>query len=1089
MALKIYFAGIEVTQAVNIELDLITEAISVMTFELPPTFKEEWVTYQFHNILGYEGATLKFSGFIEKVTPTPDILYIECSDDVKKLEWNVLSQDKNVGTNFILFEGIAGSTPASTSLQIHNSDGIAPTWVANDYVGKYLIISKKEATTDTQTFENGSSGYVGYASEASVGSSSSGDYTDVTITDGTDSFQADNSDASSFWLKISLATVNYTINKDFPLKRLRIRMSYILELAAKGILELNTRRAVYVKTYVGATDVIASATLLHTAEPARDLLTQRDVTGQYDLWFDISAIQESLFTKGASYWEAGYIWVEVTAVDDWLPLIGTDTLYWYGLEIELEYDETVYLESNDIITANNTSGVVTCNDSEGDPVNFNTRGVTADDSLMITSTLASAFALVGNGVVTTKSTQAKSYPTFTEGYGKRFNGLNSYQFWCELCKHKDLLWFLNYRSSNTLTAKARDALTSESTALTSFKMASVVLENQAYGSIVIFWKDGYVVKETNNGLPLPYVEIRKDYLTEAEANAYAALLATRYATAAYAIELKYNTFIDVQVGYQCDSIAINGTTYTDQLIRRVTYTQDSANGPFETTIYLGRGFTPDDESIGKTIGGIIRKQNMDDAISSSETYTPSSAVKHSDLQQILPTSASQYHLTQTKHTELAGGNIKAVSIEKYSALSDPPKCYDGLDLRNAALTKQKIIYMADGTTTYDAVNFGQLDAVKTTADAALAPDGSNIAEFLEVDSGTDYKNTHADQWGTSGAPSGWTDNDGASCASTIVASYLGHSYPLELDDQNAAAICEVYKTFTAGNIVSFWAAIDIASDYLYIQAYEGATQIGYIYYAIDQIYWFTGSGQLIGTNTDATWHHFYLDFDVAADTVDIYIDGIFNSNKALANAITTNIDKIRIITRSANTGYKGYVDAVYVGSSAAEAWSSWKAGMVVANGVYTPSAIIDALITSGLALNGNVTTNVNKGYDIGTATMAFDDIYADDFQNVASETKSRYIEPTQALEAIRNIKKCLDSDQPDYKTMAFAEEFTKEIRIPNIDKTETVIQEVHHKRSLVKNLDYLNSATQALEQRVQTLEFTLTEIVEKLNQLIEVINK
>jgi hypothetical protein len=50
----------------------------------------------------------------------------------------------------------------------------------------------------------------------------------------------------------------------------------------------------------------------------------------------------------------------------------------------------------------------------------------------------------------------------------------------------------------------------------------------------------------------------------------------------------------------------------------------------------------------------------------------------------------------------------------------------------------------------------------------------------------------------------------------------------------------------------------------------------------------------------------------------------------------------------------------------------------------------------------------------------------------------------------------------------------------------------HHTENepwLLNLIDSNKYKIQALEQRVQTLEFTLTEIVEKLNQLIEVINK
>jgi hypothetical protein len=864
MVLKVYFGGAELTEAVNVELDLIIDTFSLMTFNLPPTLFEEWSQYQFAAIQCYETATLKFQGFVEKITPVNDplndLLIIECSDDIKKLERNILSQDKTIGTDFILYEGIAGSTPASTSLQIHSSDGIAPTWILNEYVGKYLIISKKEANTETQEFENGSNGYVGHSSGSSIGSSSVGDYTDVLKTPAASYFKADNSDASSFWLRIGLNAVSYSINKNFPLKNIRFNIATILELKAKGILQISNPRSVYIKLYAGATDTFASAVELYSFKAFRDTYSTRDIDNfTFDKVFNISSIQESLFTKGVSYWEGGFVWIEVTLVDDWQPL-DEDRLYWYGLDVELEYEESTYLETNDIITANSTSGVVTCNDSGGNPVNFNTRGVTADDTLMITSTLASAFALVGQGVITPTISLPLSYPTFTEGYGKRYNGLNSFELWTELCKYKDLVFYLDYRNSNTLTAKLRSAFSAETATLTGFKKAEVIVENQAYGLIIIFWKNGYVVLPTANTSPLPYVEIKKDYLTEAEALNYATSLVTKYATDAYAITLTYDQFVDVQVGYEVASITIKGVAYTNQMVRRVIYEQDSALGPFTTTIYLGRGYTPDEEAIGRRLGLLTRKQHIDDAIFSSDTYNPSTATKHSDLQQILPSSTSQYHLTAAEHTlihdfnpatkEAANANIQShISNDVITTVANvesviTAELVNGQSIDNAidslidarlsaanatdltdgnATTLHKHSYNnlddkptiptvedtpTDGHTTQAASSNSVFD-VKTTADAALPKSGGILTgndygemstrKYIKVEDEGNFKNQYADDWGSVDGQTitGWSISNAN--VSALVASDTTHSHYVNVVNTVAVNYPAIVKSFYTGD--------------------------------------------------------------------------------------------------------------------------------------------------------------------------------------------------------------------------------------------------------------------------------------------------
>jgi len=55
---------------------------------------------------------------------------------------------------------------------------------------------------------------------------------------------------------------------------------------------------------------------------------------------------------------------------------------------------------------------------------------------------------------------------------------------------------------------------------------------------------------------------------------------------------------------------------------------------------------------------------------------------------------------------------------------------------------------------------------------------------------------------------------------------------------------------------------------------------------------------------------------------------------------------------------------------------------------------------SNVLVYGPITLNTNKGYDVGEAITAFDDVYADDFQNVADFL---YLDDRDDLAELRKI--------------------------------------------------------------------------------------
>ena len=82
-----------------------------------------------------------------------------------------------------------------------------------------------------------------------------------------------------------------------------------------------------------------------------------------------------------------------------------------------------------------------------------------------------------------------------------------------------------------------------------------------------------------------------------------------------------------------------------------------------------------------------------------------------------------------------------------------------------------------------------------------------------------------------------------------------------------------------------------------------------------------------------------------------------------------------------NGGGGGTIDAAWLWGTTD--FSATDRGIaLIAPTVYITGATDDS-VAATIYTHGNITTATNKGYDIGTAVTAFDDVYADDFQNVA----------------------------------------------------------------------------------------------------------
>ena len=143
---------------------------------------------------------------------------------------------------------------------------------------------------------------------------------------------------------------------------------------------------------------------------------------------------------------------------------------------------------------------------------------------------------------------------------------------------------------------------------------------------------------------------------------------------------------------------------------------------------------------------------------------------------------------------------------------------------------------------------------------------------------------------------------------------------LELWDNDAASNLLADNTNFSGTVVSFWIATSDVTKTNYWYLYEGGTVIVTFYILSSKIQINGGGIQiLLDPAVNDIKYHFALNFNVSDDTVDVYINGVFNSTQNLQNNITTEITRILIGTNTGHSGYYHYTSQVYVGNSLIDA--------------------------------------------------------------------------------------------------------------------------------------------------------------------------
>lgn len=234
-------------------------------------------------------------------------------------------------------------------------------------------------------------------------------------------------------------------------------------------------------------------------------------------------------------------------------------------------------------------------------------------------------------------------------------------------------------------------------------------------------------------------------------------------------------------------------------------------------------------------------------------------------------------------------------------------------------------------------------------------------------------NFEAEALYTSSTDIGFIDVDdstgGANTTVTIIPSFDEHKKILELYDNDAAALVDCYNIFASsqpiGTIAFYWKTSDATKASRV--AVQAGTIIGPYIYIVSELFQVRESGEAVTstgvTALDNTEYLIKIVFDVSTDTYDLWIDNVYINNYAFF-AVCGNLDRIRLLTDDAQSGYYAYFNSLSY---------SWTSGNVLGdnrlleyNDHYTRDDITTEIITC---------TYENELHRWRTATIKSEKVY------------------------------------------------------------------------------------------------------------------
>lgn len=632
--MEIYYNEIEVSNASNIKINSLINGIGSANFQVPNnhlladnSVYETWQSrIDGEEIVIKDGTHVLFRGYIKDVSGNSP-LTITCEDNLGKLTWYTLPSENS---DFTLFEGKINGVDG-TSISVVDTDDNDPAFVDDQYNNKYVIVSDATINQSNVQLERDELDYIGYSETSSSYDTKTGDYTDVedSITPADDDVYLEwerttlgNGELGSgekHYYQIGLALENYTIAKTSTIQKMEVKTQFTVKYYSA-----RTIPPVTVRLISSADGDLNNKRTLQYFIATHGTVTENEYVKDYDFEIDVGASrQEWMFNKGTNYWEDGFIGVEISDPDTSAMMAESAflRLYMKTLQVKIYYDTGTF----DVINVPITD--TTATDTLTTETNFTSSNVAVNDTVYIGETMNTAFNNIPVGSpVDLPTLFINNGEDIESGIAQQYVGISAYKMFTTLCDLNTYDYFIvNETTQDFIIALKEEDNELAGSTLTGFKpIKNVQTQNNKYGSIEVWWSgqsDGEnpARVSTENDNPKTYTVMKKDILTYSEAMSVAQDLATKYTDFHYSIELEWNIFQELHVGYRYN-FTIHGVEYLNQICRRVNIEYE--NGNYNIKGYFGGGHTPISEKIGMKIGELENRLTTIDSLALTRKYNP-----------------------------------------------------------------------------------------------------------------------------------------------------------------------------------------------------------------------------------------------------------------------------------------------------------------------------------------------------------------------------------------------------------------------------------------------------------------------------------
>ena len=740
-SIYIQYNGSTVTTAVHFSITQIIDGINTLSFTVPLSEEATWLSRMDQDIFIYAPTgELLGTGYISTQIKNNDSITITCTGQLGKLNWWMVPE----GASKFWYEKGNVRIATGSSIRCYDENNNETIAFSNDqYNNEYVIISEGTLSDQTAACKHETSGveddYIG-SSELKVNvDSETGDYTKVKKTNTADYKEVIFNQAVSQLCKylINLNIINLSIPITSRLIGIKIEAGGSHTAASQGTNRNFWFDLVGVNGLTGSPVFIYETPVIHGSDSL--------VETPWACVVEINNVNdvEKIFNKGSTLWSDGYIGIYY-----YEPSLFTHTyrVRLSMLKVTLTYRTATFDEVNEVIYNTVNPDTISVNGT----TNLETLGVSPGDKWVTCKSLNSAFESLTAGAVVSVPYEINKGNNFNKGYSSEYYGLNALTLAQNMCETADARYFEDTSSGSSIIEFLEEQYCEiVATPITGFKpIQSLETENNLYGSISIATASGIVnVLVAGSTNVKQYCETRDDILTSAGGYNYAQKLALKYASYRRSIKLEWDSFQLIRVGYKY-TFTVNGTTYSDQICRKVEWNTDGAFGKISTIAYFGGGNTPSEEKIGREIGLQGRRLNRKDALKFTSTDSP--ITRHNSLQGVYGSSegfhlsAAQYATgTHTQNTDTgttsSGFTVNDIAVVGGSTIAGTE--YAAFGHKDHVTVTPAVIQTNAGATAINSAT-GQNTYIGSSAKVQLGADSDielDSATKVNIDAGTDFE--------------------------------------------------------------------------------------------------------------------------------------------------------------------------------------------------------------------------------------------------------------------------------------------------------------------------------------------------------------